>query len=85
MSFLRFELYAALTSLALSMVQFLIGSVVLFLLQHFLRARFFCLTSLESEEPDESDEEEDENFGSRLESGSFGTFVTVLSRLLSGL
>ena len=57
MNFSTFELYASLSSSAVNMALFLIGSVVHFLLQRLLCVRFLHLTYLESDKSDDSNEE----------------------------
>ena len=44
-----------------------------------------CLTFLNSDKPDDFDAKKDLKIGSGSESGSFGTFVTGLGGLLSGV
>ena len=80
-----FDLYAAVSSLAVSSAHFLIGSwkcVLLWCLFIFL-ARSLCLEYSSSDESDESDKEESDKLG--YEFRSAGTFSIILGVLLRGV
>ena len=86
MKFTTFDFYAAVSSLAVSFVHFLKGSLKLFLLWYLFLLFFVCFIHLEyssSNESDEPDEDRSDELGS--ESGSAGVFSTKLGGLLSGI